>query len=181
MNINVSLGILFFVIWSIFSTWLYVNHIRVIDSNVEKELVILSTAPPSAVDSVTIKRTPEVVSETLSPINLSKSFTFHKNTTALIRPVVIGQFIDSLGNTLNDRNVTVIVTGYACDLGKEAHNYNLGLDRANYVMKTLKASGITWPEMIIKSQGESNPIVPNTSEKSRIQNRRVNILITSKS
>jgi outer membrane protein OmpA-like peptidoglycan-associated protein len=181
MNSNVALGILSFLVWSIFSTWLYVNFIRVNDPNEEKELFRLSAAPQGAVDSVTINSIPETVNETNSPIHLSKSFTFHKNTAVLIRPAVIGQFTDSLGNTLNDRNITVTVTGFACDLGKEAHNYNLGLDRANYIVKALKASGITLPEMTVKSQGESNPIVPNTSEKSRVQNRRVNILITSKS
>ena len=179
MNINVSLGILSFLIWSTFSTWLYVNYIKVYNPVVPKELV-KSAEQLNKFDSVADNATPKLVLEIPTPIKLSKVFTFHKNTTNLIRPAAIGRFTDSLQTVLKDRSVTVSITGHTCDLGKEAYNYQLSTKRANYVAKVLKASSITWPPTTIISQGESNPIVPNTSESNRIKNRRVTILIITK-
>ncbi|MFT6867954.1 MAG: outer membrane protein OmpA-like peptidoglycan-associated protein [Cyclobacteriaceae bacterium] len=176
MNINVFLGTISFVIWSTFSTWFYVNFIKVFDSSPQKE--ILMPVKASKNHLVSDEDRPTVV--VLSPIQLSKTFTFHKNTADLIHVTAIKQFTDSIQTILSDRNISISITGYTCDLGSEAYNQNLGLERANYAAKALSQSSIKRPQMITSSEGESDPLVPNTSELNRIKNRRVTILINSK-
>jgi outer membrane protein OmpA-like peptidoglycan-associated protein len=180
MNINVFLGALSFVIWSIFSTGLYVKYIKVFDPAPQKEAAMVTVkeginTPFSAKDNE-----PKAVVEAPKPVTLSKSFTFHKNTAKLMYPGAIKQFTDSIQAILSGREVSVSITGHTCDLGSESYNFNLGLLRANYAIDALNESSINWPQMISKSKGESNPILPNTSEINRIKNRRVTILITTK-
>jgi outer membrane protein OmpA-like peptidoglycan-associated protein len=168
MNNNVFLGIVCFVLWSIFSTWFYVNHIKEFNAPLQKEL---TTEP--------VKKTDPVV-QALPEIELSKAFTFHKNTADLIHPEAIRQFTDSLRSALTDRTVSVSIIGHTCDLGTDDYNMKLGQKRADFVMKALKESNINWPQLTSTSKGESSPVVSNTSETNRIKNRRVTILINSK-
>jgi outer membrane protein OmpA-like peptidoglycan-associated protein len=178
MNTNVLLGTISFVIWSAFSTWLYVNYIKDFDDLPQNEQLMVQEEVSEAV--VEVLAVDSATVEVLAPITLSKSFTFHKNTTDLMHAGAIKQYADSLETLLSDRTVSVNITGYTCNLGTEAYNQQLGLERANYVMTVLKQSNITWPDMTTSSKGETDPLVPNTSENNRIKNRRVTILINSK-
>ncbi len=177
MNINVLLGVVSFVVWSTFSSWLYVNYIKVFDTNPKKELVV---QPDSKDMSAADSEKSEKAIEAPIPINLSKTFNFQINTADMMYPGAVKEFADSLQPLLAGREVLVSITGYTCDLGTEAYNLKLGLKRANYVMTALKASTIEWPALTSTTKGESYPLVPNTSELNRIKNRRVTILITSK-
>ncbi len=179
MNINVFLGTVSFVIWSAFSTWLYVNYIKDFNPS-QKELAMLSTQKATPNQSKSEKEKSDIVAAISIPINLSRSFTFHKNTADLINTTAIKQYCDSLQTMLSGRNISVTITGYTCDLGKETYNLNLGQDRANFAAESLSKSNMKWMEMNTTSMGESNPQVPNTSELNRIKNRRVTILINSK-
>lgn len=179
MNINVTLGVISFVIWSTFSTWFYVNFIKDFERVPIEELADRYALLPTALETAANNDPPIPAVVPPVPFQISRNFTFYKNTTNLIHPVAIQQFVDSLQAALKDRTVSISVIGNTCDLGKENYNYNLGLERAEYVVKALKTSSNTWPEITISSQGESNPQAPNTSELNRIKNRRVSILITS--
>jgi outer membrane protein OmpA-like peptidoglycan-associated protein len=178
MNINVVLGAISFVIWSAFSTWLYVTYIKDFDSIPQNEQMMILKEESEPVVEVSVVDSSAVVE--LMPIALAKRFTFHINTTDLINDGAIKQYADSIQSLLNDRTVSVNITGHTCDLGTEAYNQQLGLNRANYVMTVLKQSSNTWPDMTTSSKGETEPLVPNTSETNRIKNRRVTILINSK-
>ncbi|WP_193217755.1 MULTISPECIES: OmpA family protein [unclassified Imperialibacter] len=177
MNINVFLGVVSFAVWSTLSTWLYVNYIKVFDTDSQKELVML---PKKAAEVTSMAAEDKSAAEVPMPIELTKTFTFHINTADMIHPGAVKQFADSLQPLLAGRKVDVSIMGYTCDLGTEAYNMKLGLSRANYVMTALKASTIDWPALTFTSQGEANPLVPNTSELNRIKNRRVTLLISSK-
>jgi outer membrane protein OmpA-like peptidoglycan-associated protein len=180
MNSNVFFGVIAFVIWSTFSTWFYVNFIKEFDQVKKIALTDVPAYQLQEVDSSTTTGYLEIVTESSVPIKVTKRFTFNKNTTNLIHTTAIKQFTDSLQSVLTDKTFDISIIGQACDLGTEKHNYKLGMDRAKYVEQTLMSSNITWPQMTIKSEGETNPIVPNSSEKNRIKNRAVTIHITTK-
>ncbi len=70
------------------------------------------------------------------------------------------------------------IDGYTCDLGTNSYNDRLSGRRANSVKNYLEAQGIS-PDRIgtVQGYGEANPLVPNTDEANREQNRRVQIFV----
>jgi outer membrane protein OmpA-like peptidoglycan-associated protein len=182
MNNNVVFGVLTFLLWSAFSTWYYVNYIKVFDpveiSSAAMDTVMKVPAEPMAAET-TAKDSTMIVEEVLVPIEIARSFVFHKNTVDLINPANVQQFVDSLSKVINDRKVEATVIGYTCDLGTEQYNLTLGENRAELVAKILEASNIPIPTIETASKGEADPIVPNTSEENRVKNRRVTIVIKS--
>ena len=72
-------------------------------------------------------------------------------------------------------NFTIV--GHTCDLGSKAFNQKLSDKRANAVMKYLLKKGVKPNQITVKGEGESKPLVPNSSEANRKKNRRVEILL----
>lgn len=66
-----------------------------------------------------------------------------------------------------------IIEGHTCDLGSDAHNQKLSERRAVALGNFLADKGIATARLEAVGLGESKPEVPNTSEESRQQNRRV--------
>jgi outer membrane protein OmpA-like peptidoglycan-associated protein len=68
------------------------------------------------------------------------------------------------------------IYGHTCDLGGEQVNERLGLRRAEKVKAYLLLQGVSEECILeIASKGTSEPLVPNTSEANRKQNRWVEI------
>lgn len=72
----------------------------------------------------------------------------------------------------------VIVEGHTDNVGSDASNQKLSLERAKSVSSELKklipSSGFKWKE---KGLGASKPLVANDSDKNRTKNRRVEVLV----
>ena len=77
---------------------------------------------------------------------------------------------------LND-NVKIELSAHTDDLGSEWYNMRLSEKRAQMAAKYLTDNGISERMIRTKGYGESKPIVPNTSDENRAQNRRVEIKI----
>ncbi|MDJ1481860.1 OmpA family protein [Cytophagaceae bacterium YF14B1] len=73
----------------------------------------------------------------------------------------------------------VSIVGHTCDLGTEEVNLRVGKKRATLVANYLAQKGVGRNRMDVDSAGESQPLVPNTSEQNRRKNRRVEIEIES--
>ena len=69
------------------------------------------------------------------------------------------------------------VVGHTCDLGSAAINHRLGLNRAKSFTEILEGQGNKAEKIITDSKGEMEPMVPNTDEDNRRQNRRVVVKI----
>jgi outer membrane protein OmpA-like peptidoglycan-associated protein len=72
-------------------------------------------------------------------------------------------------------NKKIIVEGHTCNLGSHEENVSVGLLRAEMVKSYLVQKGIDPRRITTVSKAEAEPLVPNTSEANRKQNRRVNI------
>ncbi|MBW1296107.1 OmpA family protein [Aquimarina litoralis] len=72
---------------------------------------------------------------------------------------------------------SVLITGHTDDVGDDDSNQFFGLKRAENVKKHFIAQGIPEDKLTSKSKGESDPIVPNTSEENRAKNRRIEIIV----
>lgn len=71
------------------------------------------------------------------------------------------------------------VAGNTCDLGSAVLNGNLGLFRAKAVRDYMISKGVSESRIVITTQSYNMPLVPNTSEENRSQNRRCDYEILS--
>ncbi|GHV72354.1 hypothetical protein FACS1894201_01050 [Bacteroidia bacterium] len=76
-----------------------------------------------------------------------------------------------------DPNITILIEGHTCDIGSHAYNVELGRRRAYVTRAFLITQGINPKRISIISKAETEPLVPNTSERNRQKNRRVEIVV----
>ena len=74
----------------------------------------------------------------------------------------------------------VLVEGHTDDVGSDASNKLLSQQRAQAVADALIAEGVASGRLEVHGLGESSPAVPNTNAASRQQNRRVEIVLSSR-
>jgi|GEM_PF-2844909 len=114
----------------------------------------------------------------LRQISLS-SIRFKLNSTELADAASTAQ-IRELGAALADptlKDAIITLEGHTCDLGEDAANAVLSQRRAQAVRDIL----VQWfqipaQRLRIQGRGESAPLVTNTDETARAQNRRVTII-----
>jgi outer membrane protein OmpA-like peptidoglycan-associated protein len=75
-------------------------------------------------------------------------------------------------------NARITIDGHTDDVGADAANQALSQRRAQSVVAWLTAQGVAAARMEATGHGESQPKVPNTSDRSRAQNRRIEITVT---
>ncbi|MDR0368741.1 MAG: OmpA family protein [Bacteroidales bacterium] len=71
------------------------------------------------------------------------------------------------------------VIGNTCDLGSGKFNSNLGLSRATSVRDYLISKGIDAKRIEVSTRSYNDPLLPNTTEDNRAQNRRCDFEILS--
>lgn len=71
----------------------------------------------------------------------------------------------------------VSIWGHTCNLGSEAHNIELGMQRAEAMRNLLIQAGCPVDRVMARSKGSSDPLVPNTCEENRKKNRRIEIIV----
>lgn len=117
---------------------------------------------------------------TRTTITLDSTVLFGKDS-AKINSKASGR-LSAVGGELKARGPgSVQITGYTDDLGSAAHGKTLSRQRAAAVGKALRSKLPTngYPFTLV-GKGESDPAVPNTSEKNRRINRRVVIVYTKR-
>ena len=86
--------------------------------------------------------------------------------------------LDNVASTLNQYNQTVIeVAGHTDNVGTDAYNQQLSVQRANAVSAYLGGKGVLQQRMMFVGAGETHPIASNDTDAGRAQNRRVEITI----
>ncbi|MCL2417425.1 MAG: OmpA family protein [Bacteroidales bacterium] len=74
-------------------------------------------------------------------------------------------------------NIRLHIYGHTCDLGSTEVNERIGLQRAQSVKDYMVSEGVAANRITISSKRYTEPLVPNTSEENRRQNRRVEIVV----
>ncbi|MEP2025964.1 MAG: OmpA family protein [Reichenbachiella sp.] len=177
MNINLTLGAVVFLLWSTFSTWYYVCQIKglCLESTTDVETPMANVAPtqPPAEPAVEVKEEP-----VLQPILITEDqIYFAKNSTQFLDPTYVESVATNLKSEIEGRTVDISIVGYTCDLGREAYNYQLGLDRAEAIQNFLENRNIENSNFKTSSKGESEAS-PGTEEQ-RQKDRKVSITIKS--
>ena len=134
------------------------------------------TAPIEIVeDTVVIEEKPIYTDAELEYIQKPIIFNVINNT---VIPSSLDERLDTIAELLKrDEGIDITIIGHTCDLGSEAVNMRVGMQRAQAVANNLKANGIAEERMEVISKGESEPLVPNTSSQNRAKNRRVSIVV----
>ncbi len=103
---------------------------------------------------------------------------FPVNSTQEIKNKAIISYIDELVEKMKKNpDYKVELTGYTDNTGNAEKNYQLGLGRAERIKNLLVSKGIDANRIIVKSEGEKNPIADNNTSEGRQKNRRVEIKI----
>ena len=71
----------------------------------------------------------------------------------------------------------VMITGYTDNVGEEADNFALSLQRAEAVRDHLVTLGADADKFLVSGAGEANPVADNTTDEGRAQNRRVEVAV----
>jgi outer membrane protein OmpA-like peptidoglycan-associated protein len=77
-------------------------------------------------------------------------------------------------------NTQLEITGFTDNIGSISDNIKLSRKRAESVAKELIKNGVRPEQIIIKFEGENNPISSNSNELGRQKNRRVELKLVIK-
>ncbi len=97
---------------------------------------------------------------------------FPLNSSSKLNSTEIEQYLDEVAKRVIASGEKVDLTGHTCDRGDAKRNMRLGQKRADMVAKYLIHKGVPKSQVLTHSDGETNPMVPNTSEENRVKNRR---------
>ncbi|MFZ0283528.1 MAG: OmpA family protein [Bacteroidales bacterium] len=161
-------GIAAFVIWSFFSTWLYVD--------------VLRHAGKAAGSTKTIQEPGTAAADSLAklyammPADLTIQYDFDGVKFA-IGPQTEAR-LSEFKNWLDKHPESVIsVTGYTDLVGEKDYNRNLGLERARIVQRYLEEKGFPASRIVAVSKGEDEPVAGYVTGEERAKNRRTVISI----
>lgn len=85
--------------------------------------------------------------------------------------------LDHLREWIKKRPRTVLlVEGHTDSTGSAGYNLQLGDKRARAVKTTLSKESATGRQLVVISQGESNPVKSNQTRLGRAENRRVELI-----
>jgi peptidoglycan-associated lipoprotein len=107
------------------------------------------------------------------------NFTFGKADLPDAAKARLDEVINQLKGQ-QGKDLYIEVEGHTDNVGTEAWNYRLGLDRAEAVQRYLYMQHqIPLHKISVFSFGEEKPVAPNTTKDGRAQNRRVVVRVLS--
>jgi outer membrane protein OmpA-like peptidoglycan-associated protein len=163
-----TIGVVIFVIWAFFSTWLFVD--------------VLKPALKKPVETVAVPVTTNNVADSLAriyalmPKDLVIWHDFDK--ARLIPDPQMETSLAEFKNWLDKYPESMLlVTGYTDLVGTPEYNKALGLERAQAGQQFLETKGFPASKMIVSSKGEEEPIAGYITADERAKNRRTVISI----
>jgi len=161
-------GVAAFVVWSFFSTWLYVDVLR----HASKPTVTVQET----------RETPDTAADSLAkvyammPKDLTIYYEFDKFRFASDPQIETG--LTEFKTWLDNHPESVLtVTGYTDLVGEKDYNVDLGLERARMVQRYLEEKGFPSSKIVAASKGEDDPVAGYITTEERAKNRRTVISI----
>jgi outer membrane protein OmpA-like peptidoglycan-associated protein len=108
-------------------------------------------------------------------VAVPSDFSFDSGSAAIkpqMRPV-LDQFAQGLSP-----NQRITIVGHTDNVGGEALNNRLSLERAASVRDYLRTHGVDTSRVVVNGRGEAEPIASNDSAAGRAENRRVEIFLS---
>ena len=132
-------------------------------------------------DTVYIRRidTVKVAGPAARPVVIGAvNFAFNKSDISPEAKTVLDVIAASLVEPTNSSR-TITVTGNTDAIGSERYNEKLGQDRADQAKAYLVSKGVAESRIVARTQGEQDPVAPNTTDNGRATNRRVLVMLTN--
>ena len=171
---NLVIGFIVFVIWSLFSVWLYVEKIK----PVVNDPVTIQSIP----EIQTIPETPAVVEDSVVqsvaplPNDLMIYFKFD-DVSFNTDPKTDNSIIEFKSWLDKNPESILLITGHTDNIGTSEYNQALGYRRAQTIQKYLESTGINVDKLKTDSKGEDQPVADQSTEEGRAKNRRTVITI----
>jgi outer membrane protein OmpA-like peptidoglycan-associated protein len=102
------------------------------------------------------------------------NFEFGKSTLLPESYPILDDLVDYLNRKSNER---IEVGGYTDNIGSDAKNLILSLDRSKAIVSYLISKGIASERLVAKGYGAEDPMEDNDTEEGRRKNRRTQIKI----
>ena len=106
------------------------------------------------------------------------NFAFNKSDISDEAKVILDVISASLVDPTNSSR-TITVTGNTDGIGSERYNETLGQARADQAKAYLVSKGVAESRVVARTQGEKDPVAPNTTDNGRATNRRVLVMLTN--
>jgi outer membrane protein OmpA-like peptidoglycan-associated protein len=161
-------GFIVFVIWSFFSTWLYVD---VLKPATKKQVVAQPVTESPITEADTMMKFYASMPKDLTICFEFDNFKFETDQQTDSSIAEFDKWLDKYPDYM------LSVTGHTDFVGTSEYNQALGLERAQVVSKYLESKGIPADKMIIASMGKEQPVAKNIFSEGRAKNRRTEITI----
>jgi chemotaxis protein MotB len=113
-------------------------------------------------------------------LRLADSVLFDSGNDTVRDPAI--RVLARIASDLKKRDIEIRVEGHTDDRpirnSRFDSNWSLSTGRATAVVSKLAAEGIAGPRLSAAGFGEFHPLVPNTTEKGKQQNRRVDLVVS---
>jgi OOP family OmpA-OmpF porin len=106
------------------------------------------------------------------------NFAFNKSDISPEAKTVLDVIAASLVEPTNTSR-TITVTGNTDAIGSERYNETLGQARADQAKAYLVSKGVAESRVVARTQGEADPVAPNTTDNGRATNRRVLVMLSN--
>ena len=119
----------------------------------------------------------------LTPIEVGAKITINSILFETASAELTENDKNELKNVINvlaqNRNIILEISAHTDDVGTDGSNLKLSEARAKSVMDHLISQKVPAKMLTSKGYGESQPVIPNTSEESRALNRRVEFRVSA--
>jgi outer membrane protein OmpA-like peptidoglycan-associated protein len=129
---------------------------------------------PVGMDTVTVRANPAIKADSLIVLGAELLFETNKSTLRSDHFEMLNSIVDYL--VLHPERL-VKISGHTDNTGSSAHNLMLSKRRADVVAEYLVKNGVAINRVETFGYGSAKPLVGNTTEEGRKQNRRVELLI----
>jgi len=161
-------GLVVFVVWSFFSTWLYVDILR---HDAKAPVAIQANPEPKTTEADSLARIYAMMPEEILVYFEFNKTSFTPDPQVESRLNEFKSWLDKYPGSM------LLVAGHTDLVGTREYNQALGLVRAQVVQKYLESKGIPASRMITDSKGEDQPIAGYITSEGRAKNRRTEISI----
>jgi OOP family OmpA-OmpF porin len=89
-----------------------------------------------------------------------------------------GKELKTLAGLLKENpGMKLRIVGHTCDIAERNINLRVGMERAKTVKDKLVELGVSPAQLVTETKASDEPLVPNTSEKNRAKNCRVELFV----
>jgi outer membrane protein OmpA-like peptidoglycan-associated protein len=174
------IGLVVFIIWSLFSVWLYTKMIRPAMSGPDiihpVQEMTGNIADSTSIADTLVRADSTLRQEALMPNDLITYFDF--DDARFVSDGITDKHAGEFHSWLKENPGSILlITGHTDSKGSSEYNWTLGLERARSMQKYFIEFGIDANKLETVSKGENEPVADQATEKGRAKNRRAVITL----